>query len=76
MVNNPPRRERNNRNNFRASRASGPSTADIMADIARRAALPKDHPDYAEDDSEFTGTMGIRDNAELRRNASKLRGTN
>jgi hypothetical protein len=58
----------------RASRASGPSTEDIKADIARRAALPKEHPDYAIDDSDTTGTMGIRDNAALRKNASKLRG--
>lgn len=32
------------------SRASGPSSESIMADIARRAALPKDHPDYASPD--------------------------
>lgn len=32
------------------SRASGPSSNDIMADIARRAALPKNHPDYASPD--------------------------
>ena len=50
MVNVPPRREKNNRNNFRVSRASGPSSADIQADMARRAALPKDHPDYAAPD--------------------------
>lgn len=47
---------------------------EIKADIARRAALPKDDPDYAVDDNEFTGTMGIRDNRELRLNASKLAG--
>lgn len=46
--------------------------AEINADIARRAALPKDHPDYAIDDNEFTGTMGIRDNRELRDNATAL----
>ena len=45
----------------------------IMADIARRAALPKDHPDYAIDDNETTGTMGIRDNATLRQNADELK---
>lgn len=46
--------------------------AEIAADIARRAALPKDHPDYAIDDNEFTGVMGIRDNKELRENATSL----
>lgn len=42
------------------SRASGPSAESIMADIARRAALPKDHPDYAIDDNDKTDVMGIR----------------
>ena len=44
----------------------------INADIAYRASLPADHPDYAIDDSDTTGTMGIRDNATLRKNASSL----
>jgi hypothetical protein len=44
----------------------------INADIAHRASLPKDHPDYAIDDNDKTGTMGIRDSAELRKNASQL----
>lgn len=47
---------------------------EIRADIARRAALPPDHPDYAVDDSETTGAMGIRDNRKLRLNASSLAG--
>ena len=50
MVNVPPRRDANGRNNFVASRASGPSASDILADMQRRAALPKDHPDYASPD--------------------------
>ena len=45
----------------------------INADIKHRASLPKDHPDYAIDDDDKTGTMGIRDNADLRKNADKLR---
>ena len=45
---------------------------DINADIKRRASLPEDHPDYALDDDETTGTMGIRDSAALRKNASDL----
>ena len=48
------------------------SAADIMADIARRASLPADHPDYAVDDDDKTGTMGIRDSKDLRDNAAKL----
>lgn len=44
----------------------------INADIARRAALPKDHPDYAIDDTDKTGTMGLRDTPELRKNATEL----
>jgi hypothetical protein len=47
--------------------------AEIRADIARRAALPEDHPDHAIDDSDTTGTMGIRDNATLRKNAEQVR---
>jgi hypothetical protein len=45
----------------------------VEADIARRAALPADHPEHAIDDSDTTGTMGIRDNAALRKNATELR---
>lgn len=48
----------------------------INADIAYRASLPEDHPDYAKDDDDKTGTMGLRDNADLRKNAAKLRGVN
>lgn len=48
--------------------------AEINADIARRAALPVDHPEHAIDDNEFTGVMGIRDSSALRKNASKLHG--
>lgn len=64
-----PRRDRN-RPAFAAPKRD--LIAEINADIARRAALPKDHPDYAVDDSDTTGVMGIRDNAALRENASKL----
>lgn len=66
-----PRRDRN-RPSFAPRKRD--LIAEINADIARRAALPKDHPDYAIDDSETTGPMGIRDNSTLRKNASKLRG--
>jgi len=45
---------------------------EIKADIARRAALPKDHPEHAIDDDQFTGTMGIRDSKALRENATDL----
>ena len=45
----------------------------VEADIARRAALPTDHPEHAIDDSDTTGTMGIRDNKDLRKNADQLR---
>jgi len=48
----------------------------INADIKRRAALPENHPEYAKDDDETTGTMGIRDTDELRKTASKLRSGN
>jgi hypothetical protein len=68
-MNNVPRRDRN-RPSFAAPKRD--LAAEINADIARRAALPKDHPDYAVDDSDTTGVMGIRDNAALRENASKL----
>lgn len=64
-----PRRDKN-RPSFAAPKRD--LVAEINADIARRAALPKDHPDYAVDDSETTGTMGIRDNAALRNNAAQL----
>jgi hypothetical protein len=64
-----PRRDRN-RPSFAAPKRD--LVAEINADIARRAALPKDHPDYAVDDSETTGPMGIRDNSELRKNAAQL----
>lgn len=73
MSNNPP--ERKIRPGYRVT-PKRDLIAEINADIARRAALPKDHPDYAEDDNDKTGTMGIRDNAALRKNASKLRGVN
>jgi hypothetical protein len=68
-MNNVPRRDRN-RPSFAAPKRD--LAAEITEDIARRAALPKDHPDYAVDDSDTTGVMGIRDNAALRENASKL----
>lgn len=71
-MSNIPRRDRN-RPGFAARR--GTTAADIMADIARRAALPKDHPEYAIDDAygaETTGVMGIRDSKELRANAAEL----
>ena len=67
-----PRRDRN-RPGFAPRK--GITAADIMADIARRAALPKDHPEHAIDDAygaETTGVMGIRDSKELRANATEL----
>ena len=70
MENNPPRRERN-RPSFAPRKRD--LLAEINADIARRAALPKDHPDYAIDDDEHTGPMGIRDSAALRKNADQVR---
>lgn len=60
MVNSVPRRESNNRNSFRVSRASGPSAEDIKADMARRAALPKDHPDYAAPDIDIDYDKVVR----------------
>lgn len=71
MANNPP--ERNIRPGFRVAPKKS-LIEQINEDIARRAALPPDHPDYAVDDSDTTGTMGLRDNPELRKNAAKLRG--
>lgn len=69
---NVPRRD-SNRPGFAPSKKT--TAADIMADIARRAALPKDHPEYAIDDAsgaETTGVMGIRDSKKLRANAAEL----
>ncbi len=68
-MSNVPRRD-NNRPSFAPKKRD--LAAEITADIARRAALPKDHPDYAIDDDAFTGVMGIRDSKELRDNASDL----
>lgn len=66
----PPRRDRN-RPGFAPRKRN--LLDEINADIARRAALPKDHPDHAVDDDETTGTMGIRDSAALRKNADQVR---
>lgn len=68
-MSNIPRRDVN-RPGFAARKST--TAADIMADIARRAALPKDHPEHAIDDDQFTGTMGIRDSKALRENATDL----
>ena len=68
----PQRRDRN-RPNFAPKKRD--LVAEINADIARRAALPKDHPEHAIDDAygaETTGVMGIRDSKELRANATEL----
>lgn len=70
MANLPPRRD-TNRPGFAPRKRN--LLDEINADIARRASLPPDHPDYAVDDSDTTGTMGIRDNAALRKNADQLR---
>lgn len=42
------------------SRSSGPSSADIMADIARRASLPKNDPDYAAPDIDVDYDQVVR----------------
>ena len=70
MASNPP--SRNIRPGFRVT-PKRDIVAEINADIARRAALPPDDPDYAIDDNDKTGPMGIRDSKELRKNADKLR---